>query len=297
MAARLNIRWIDHVEMSAAHAAHVVAIGAAFADPKTEELLVEPVTEINNRLVSSSLDVASFWQQYLRNIMVDTDLADACSNALLAARCNEMQLEQIARAIRGRLVDARSLFFKKFPKLVDQLQLRAQPLKSQWDSYGPGLVREVDRRIWGDQPPPRWSPGRVDALLVQPIRGGDGGFDAEQKRIWVEAMLTDADPEVPEVLRIVWLVTRLTIELYLRDGSDDALADSWALVSVPIALEAGRELEIVNWPEAPIEKAMQVWHFGDTNVATKLGAWWRSHRDSAMPLPAALKILQAEVGG
>ncbi|MEM8671115.1 MAG: hypothetical protein AAGG48_26550 [Planctomycetota bacterium] len=277
--------------MSAAHAAHVVAIGAAFADPKTEQLLVDPVTEINNRLVSTTLDVALFWQQYLREVMIDTELSTACGNALLASGCSELQVDQVAGAIRSRLVDARGLFLKKYPKLVEQLQLRAQPLRNQWDTYGPGLLREVGRQIWGDKPPDRWTPSKIEALLVQPIRGGDGGYDAEQKRIWVEAMLTDADPTVPEVLRVAWLMTRLTIDDYIRNENDDALAGSWSLVSVPLVLAAGLELGVVPTPELPIEIAMRLWHFSDAKTADKLTDWWKQHGESSLPLPAALKIL------
>jgi hypothetical protein len=295
LSARVNVRWIDHVEMSAAHAAHIVAIGAAFADPRTEQILVDPVTEINNRLVSSSLDVAEFWGWYLRQIMVDATLSDACVAALSAAGCSELQLDQIAGAIRGQLVDARGLFLRKFPKLAEQLQLRARPLRDQWDTYGPGLLREVGRRIWGEKPPQRWSPARVDALLVQPIRGGDGGYDAARQRIWVEAMLTDADPAVPEVLRVAWLITRLTIDSYIRGKGEDALSASWSLVSVPLVLEAGRELGLVHAPELPIEKAMILWHFGDAEVAETLAHWWQQHAHSNLPLPAALKILEASL--
>ncbi|MEE2936598.1 MAG: hypothetical protein VYA84_11445 [Planctomycetota bacterium] len=279
--------------MSAAHAAHIVAIGAAFADPKTEQLLVEPVTEINNRMVASSLDVAAFWQRYLREVMIDTEQSVACAEALLAAGCSELQLEQISRAVRGRLVDARSLFLKKFPKLVDQLQLRSRPIRDQWDTFGTGLLREVGQQIWGEQPPKRWSPTRIDALVVQPIRGGDGGYDTERKRIWVEAMLTDADPRIPEIMRVAWLITRLTIDAYIRDEADDALAGSWSLISLPLVLEAGRELEILREPELPICQAANLWRFCDESTARTLQRWWEQYRDTSMPLPAALKILQA----
>lgn len=293
MAGRINLRWIDHVEMSAAHAAHIVAIGAAYADPKTEQLLVNPVTELNNRLVSSSLEVGEFWDRYLRETMTDNSVADACNAALLAAGCSELQLDQVAGAIRGRMVDARGLFLRKFPKLAEQLQLRARPLREQWETYGAGLIREVARSIWGEKAPARWLPSRVDALLVQPIRGGDGGFDAQRNRIWVEAMLTDADPAVPEVLRVAWLITRLTIEAYIRKESDDALAGSWSLVSVPLVLEAGRELGILREDELPLVQAMNLWHFGDRTTAETLRQWWEKYRDSPTPLPAALKVLQA----
>ena len=49
MAKKVNIRWLAHAELSAAHAAYVVATRTACTDPKTEQMLVEPVTDINNR--------------------------------------------------------------------------------------------------------------------------------------------------------------------------------------------------------------------------------------------------------
>ena len=78
MACRTTIEWISHAELSAAHAAYSVATEATCNDQKTEKLLVQPVTEVNNRLFASAVDVGQFWQKYLLLIMSDIPLEKAC---------------------------------------------------------------------------------------------------------------------------------------------------------------------------------------------------------------------------
>jgi hypothetical protein len=154
-------------------------------------------------------------------------------------------------------------------------------------------LREVGNQIWKDSPPELWWRPRITALTVQPIRGGDGGYDAESGKLWIEAMLTDADPAVPEVLRLVWLITRMAIETHIRDRSgDQSLARPWSLVSVPLVLTAAASLELVNEAHLPIKRAMELWQFGDASVAEKLADWWRHFTRSPTPLPRALRVLE-----
>jgi hypothetical protein len=277
--------------LSAAHAAFVVATGAPCSDARTEQRLIKPVTEINNRLLSASLDIGVFWEQYLLEILRETEMQQACTVALMWAGCNEMQLDQTSKAISSRLSDARLGFLQRFPKLSEQLELRARPLRERWDTYGQGLLRDVGRQIWGE-PPNDWWPSSVTALLVQPIRGGDGGYDIERNKFWIEAVLTDVDPEISEVLRMAWLITKMAIDSYIREKStDQSLATPWSLVSVPLVLAAGQELELIRSKELPIRRAMEVWQFGDAGSAETLSDWWKSFHRSSQPLPAALKVL------
>lgn len=292
MAKQVTVRWRAHTELSAAHAAYVVATGAPCNDSKTEQLLVEPVTELNNRLLSGSVDIGRFWHHYLLEVMNDRETSAACTIALLASGCSEMQVEQTSRGIASRLGEARQAFLHRFPKLAEQLELRARPLKDRWDTVGQGLLREIGRQVWADSPPTDWWSPRVTALTVQPVRGGDGGFDASQSKFWIEAMLTDVDPTVPEVLRVAWLNTQIAIESYTRDRSADlSLAAPWSLVSVPLVLTAAQSLELVPAGDLPIRRAMEVWQFGDGATADVLSEWWSGHLQSPSPLPAALKVL------
>lgn len=291
MAKRVNLRWQAAVELSAAHAAYVVASGAPCSDPKTEQLLVGPVTDINNRLVTASISMSDFWRQYVAGRLAEVAMPEACTSALLAAGCSELQVDQIAKPVTRQLSDGRQAFQKKYPKLAEQLELRTRPLKDRWDTVGQGLLREVERQIWDSSPPSDWWPARVDAWMVQPIRGGDGDFDHEHDSFWMEAMLTDVDPSVPEVLRVAWLLTRMAIHRHTKGKLEQALSLPWSLASVPIVLTAGIELEVIRG-DLPIRAAMELWQFGDDESAEILQKWWTDHQNAPTPLPVALKKLQ-----
>jgi len=289
---RTNIQWVPHPELSAAHAAYLVATRAKCNDHKTEQLLVQPVTEVNNRLFASAVDVSQFWQQYLLQVMSDVPMERACGIALLSAGANEMQVDQTTKAIVNRLGDARLAFISRYPKLTEQLDLRARPLRERWETYGPGLLNQVGKQIWGDSPPDEWWMPQITVLTVQPMRGGDGGCDAGSSRLWLEAMLTDVDPRVPEVLRVAWLVTRMAIDHYARETTGYlSLMLPWSLVSVPLVLNAGKELELVRGDVLPISEAMKLWHFGDVKTAETVSKWWTEQEGSAAPMPARLKQL------
>lgn len=308
VARKVNIRWTADVEMSAAHAAYVVARGLPCVDQKMEQLMIGPVTEINSRLLASSIDVAAFWQRYLSETLDEVETAQACMLSLLSAGCSELQVEQTGKAVSNRLSDARRAFLRRFPKLGQQLELRAKPLRDRWQTYGPGLLREVERQIWQNSPPGDWWAPRLSVCLVQPVLGGDGGYDANSAKIWIEAMLTDVDPAVPEVLRVAWLITRMAIETHTRErSSDQSLARPWALASVPLVLTAAAELELISPGPPPVQRAMQLWQRSDVGAADVLSDWWsRSNEaDTAnTPLPLALKQLDQalaasaqEIGG
>ena len=294
----MRIQWVPHPELSAAHAAYVVATGARCIDDKAEQVLVQPVTELNNRLLASSIDVGQFWRQYLLEIMADAGMQQACETALLSAGGSELQVEQTSAAIVRRLADARIAFLGRYPKLAEQLDLRARPLRERWETYGPGLLREIGKQVWGDSPPDDWWSPQVTALTVQPIRGGDGGCDASQSRFWFEAMLTDVDPHVPEILRIVWLVTRIAIESHVRHSSDDLrLMMPWSLASVPLVLSSALTLELIHGDSLPISQAMELWKFGDGRTAETVSVWWDEQRQQSGPLPAKLRELKDRLVG
>ncbi len=293
MAAKVKIRWQADPQLSGLQAAYIVATGAACADHKTEVALLQPITEINSRLVSASLDIGKFWQQLLAEYVFDSSQSKACEIALTIAGCSELQLEQTARVVENRLSECRIAFQKRFPKLEQQLDLRGRPIRDQWETFGPGLLSQIAKMIWIESPPADWWPARVDGLLVQPMRGGDGGFDGEASKFWIEALLTDADPAVPEVLRVAWLLTQLAVQTHTRERSSE-IAESlpWEIASVPLVLRAGRELEIIKTDTLPIATAMQLWNLGSDREVKIVQQWWRERQSSSAAMPVDLKRLQ-----
>jgi hypothetical protein len=294
---RVEVAWNVAGQLSAAHAAYVVATGANCTDPKTEALLIDPVAQINTRLVNESIDVAQFWRVYLAEIAAGQALDQACNVSLLTAGCSELQLDATAGAIAKRLAEAKSLFDRRYPKLIDQLELRGRPLRQRWETLGAGVLREVERLIWQNSPPDDWWPSRIQGYLVQPVRGGDGGWDGPGQRFWMEAMLTDADPVIPEVLRVGYLASSIAIENHSRSRSSESnLIHAWKLATVPIVLSAGTAVELVPDNPLPIARAMELWHVAPQSGAKLVSKWWDQWRSSPTALPVALRDLSGQLG-
>lgn len=157
-----------------------------------------------------------------------------------------------------------------------QLELRSRPIREFWDGYGRALVRQVERRAGcsvGDRP--------VHICLLMPHNGG-GGWVAMAPflaridqphladRIAWEAMLTNPNPRLPELLRLLWLGIQPSLwrqgvqsVLHPQTLQDPRLPRGWlhllAAAMVPLVLEAGEALELTGQPEELLEPALAAW--------------------------------------
>jgi len=218
-----------------------------------------------------------------------------------------LQVDQTAAGLVSRFDECRIAFQERFPKLRDQLGLRAGPLMDRWQTFGPGLLIEAARLIWQSAPPKHWWPTSLDALLVQPVRGGDGGCIPAKQQVWIEAMLTDADPQVGETLRLAYWITQLAIARHLQsklgaeplpttgDEYDSRIHRThslpWDLGTVPVILAAGQTLELFRSPQLPIATAVRLWRLGDQRTGDVVAGWWDQWSDSGAAMPVALKAL------
>jgi hypothetical protein len=307
VAKKSQIQFRPAVDLSVVHAAFVAATGAACSDSKTEAAMRGPTSEINTRLISAAVDVRGFWSGLFAAVAAGHSMRQASERALASAGCSELQIEPFGAALASRLDECRIAFQKRFPKLEQQLSLRSGPLKDRWETYGPGLLIQIAKRIWGASPPESWWPAKVDCLLVQPLRGGDGGFDSGQSRVWLEAMLTDNDPVVSEIFRLAYWVTQVAVGRHLEatlatnvqpsepedfgSGTHRPKTLPWGLGCVPIVLGAGRDLEVLRAEELPIRRAIEMWRLGDRETAQLVRDWWASWGDSGQAFPLALKSL------
>ncbi|TWT79940.1 hypothetical protein CA13_13510 [Planctomycetes bacterium CA13] len=307
MASATKIRWKIDTALSTLHLAHSVAVGLPCTDEKIEAALVPYVTEVNNRLLSALVDVPVFWEQLVHESLCTDGLPNACEKALANSGCNELQVDSTSRGVLRQLDECRIAVARRFPRLEDQLLLRAQPLKERWDTVGVGLLNLIGKTIWNDTTPTSWWPARVDGLFVQPIRGGDGGFHSEHSTIWIEAMLTDVEPMVPEVLRAAWLVTRVAIEQHVMKKSGTSpisttptkpsdLLPAWKFASVAITMHAGSQLDLTRPNPLAINDAIRIWGLSDDiSLGESVAKWWDEFLAAPVPLPIALKALAKQI--
>ncbi|OYP34380.1 hypothetical protein [Rhodopirellula sp. MGV] len=307
MAKKSNLLFQTAVELSVIHASYVVGTGAPCTDKATEEKLAAPTSQINTRLASSMGDVSRFWSALFAEVAAGESLREACEAALATSGCSELQIEATAAALRSQLEDSRIALGQRFPKLQEQLKLRAGPLRDRWQTYGPGLLIETAKLIWHSAPPDGWWPESIDCLLVQPFRGGDGGFDSGSRRIWIEAMLTDPDPIVTEVVRLAYLATQVAIGRHLEQtlgprpaidlpegfgsGTSRHSLLPWDLGTVPIVLRAARNLGLFSQQTLPVAKAIKLWRLGDDESAAAVERWWEQWGDRDVAMPVSLKAL------
>lgn len=280
----MKVQFKTDPEQSFFHAMCVVALDQRAVDMRLETVLQPIARVLNERLELAEISVPKFWES-LECVAAESEGARV-EQALIHAGCAELGVDMIAPAILGRLADARLGFREAFPKLAEQLPLRARPLRDLWDTVGPGLLREIGRRTVE-----KIIPQKSLVHLVQPARGGDGGVFGLGDGVWIEAMLTHPDPRIPETLRMAWLIARMGVQRLpsIRFVDADRLPRLASLALLPIVIGAGSELELCPSGDATIRSAAELWHVDwDVDV---LSRWWEEMEQNQLPLPVALKAL------
>jgi len=204
---------------------------------------------------------------------------------------SDANLEIYAAELRELEASYRSLF----PKIDEQLTLRGRPIQDYWTGFGRGLMAHVKRLT-----EPDWLVPNATAVLVQPIRTGDGLAFPSSKSLFVEAMLTNVSPEVPEVLRVAWLASQLGMR-EIASSPDLTLSKLPSIVEIAMmtcTLAAGEVLDLCRCDEVTIVKAIDLWrlHPLDSNTtpefiaATAIG-WWETYLQTRPTLSVSLVAL------
>lgn len=299
-----RIRWEVSDKLSPLHAARCWAAGLRGIDPTLEEKIAEPLAELTKRLAALEVDLGTFWARLVACGAVGQSDQEACRSSLISAGLGELTLDASASAILNALADMRLAYQERYPKSSQQLSLRARPIREQWDGYGAGLLRRVAKKTHES-----FIPKNVVCVLLSPYRGGAGDCDPASSTLWMEAVLTNPVASVPEVLRLVWLVTRigigsrvLPIEAGVITGEDSNRATMvLALSALPVVLDAACYLEMTQSPTvtaALIDSAVQAW-FGpmESTVVEIVEKWWSQSEQINPPFPVALKALDRMLPG
>ena len=276
MGGQAALRWDCDLDLSIIHATCVVASGGQSVEPRAESVFSEVVQSANQILEEEGITPSEFWEQFRAAALatgaqiesLDGLFALLGQSFTIGSLCQE-NLASILGNAKGDLISMR-------PPYSDQLHLRYGPLRARWDTCGVGLLRMISTRLWGtEQISESYWPDAISLVMVQPTRGGDGGIAAEAGRVWMEAVLTDVDPEIPEVLRLAWLVSSIPLQRSMDHGTLDASKrDVLNLALVPLILEVGREFDLIKTTDLPVEKTLGLWQPHPTHHAAALVEWW-----------------------
>lgn len=286
---KLELDWRPSPSASCYHATRAILAGRTLTDESLERELIEPSKALQGVLEAHQIPTDSLFEQLV-------PLAAGCpgNRALALSAVSKVK----ARAVADRTADRLSGMFGSLeaatvrarPDLAEELDLRVGPLRDQWEARGPGLWRQL-----ADSTEPAMFVERADVLLLHPVLGGDGRAYLPYNAIGLEAVLANPFPDLPEVVRMAWLLATLHQDLprFSENISAASMALTARLALLPAALAAGEQVELTRCDEGALSRACECWLPGE--IAPDLGLaaldWWRTYVDSRPPWSVALGAL------
>lgn len=117
-----------------------------------------------------------------------------------------------------------------------------------------------------------------------------------------EAVLANPHEDLPEVVRLGWLISTLHLESdrFCKRLPHAALEHLGPLAMVPPLLAAARECELVGDAPGRLARALAAWRLkdggGGESLAGVLAAWWQTHLAAPVPWAVALEALAELLG-
>ncbi|MFO1063556.1 MAG: hypothetical protein U0892_06790 [Pirellulales bacterium] len=289
----MDLRWIPSTELSGLHA----AVTARQSLPFTNESLRAAIEEPSNRLFAAARMANLDDEQFVRHLQSQSlhypgsqELAARVLKRANPARATPDNISLLGAAI----AECRSVFNHSFPRLAEELNLRIGPLQSMWEARGPGLLAMI-----GNLTEPDMIAESASVILVQPVVGGFGAAHLDTNCVHIEALLTDPLPQLPEILRLAWLLAQLQLDrpIYGEQVHGWKLPAVAARALLPITLAAAEELQVSSNTAPNIEAALMQWLKLSSDDAAHeqnvIFAWWETQRDANYDWATALAALSA----
>ena len=214
----------------------------------------------------------------------------------------------LAKAAGGRVADHQTSYFSQLLQDVqesfrkacatsaEQLADNSRALREDWGQYDQAFVEHVsestEREVLVD---------RAEVLLVHPVCGGSGRAYLVYNQIAIEAVENDRTQQLPEVLRLMWLLAQLNADLPMYQGEihRDRLTAIVELAMIPVVLEVGSKLSLIDGGDLPIQLAVTEWSGNPsdtTAIADAVGSWWQTYQSQRPRWEVALAALDRLVG-
>jgi hypothetical protein len=285
-----RILWSSSFSASCLHAATCRAEGlpaadleiAACIDPQSDALASE-VASAGWPVDAALAQIASFAIDYGDN----RELVERVAARLNLAPSDPAHLVRIA----GAVADLEAALARARPDIGDELHVRQRPLREPWEARGPGMLRHIGRLTDSVV-----SPEAAGVVLVAPYVGGHGRAYPAQNRVLFEAMLYNPVAELPETVRLTWLLAQLNFDLpRLADALPPGRAAHVAsLAMAPATLAAAEVVELATCKEAALGWALLAWRLvppDDRATAGRLWTWWQTWLEGNAAWPAAVAAL------
>ncbi|MEX2115158.1 MAG: hypothetical protein WD845_18335 [Pirellulales bacterium] len=284
----IETRWLASATASCWHAAEAIARGAELVDRATHDAMVGEVDELLGEVRSLGLDQDFFFACAVP-AAVQLDVPAEWAKAVLSRLVGVAPAPDAAQRLARRFVALQAAFLRTNPQVLDELELRTAPLMGQWEARGPGLLAGVARLT-----EPELIVERADVIAVHPVLGGGGAAHWLYNSVRIEAVLANPIAQLPEVLRLGWLLAQLQLELPKFDANlrADRRAEVWRLAMIPPVLAAAEEVELARYGPPSLAAALSAWTDDlEATAAGTLATWWDTYAATSASWPAALAAL------
>jgi hypothetical protein len=182
------------------------------------------------------------------------------------------------------------------PTLADDLQLRERPLREQWEARGPGMLNRIANLTDEMLIVPE-----CDVLLVLPAIGGYGEAHLPYNSVRIEAVLANPIHELPEVVRLAWLIAQLQLDLpaHSENIHADRLPHVARYAMLPPALLAAESVELLRFTPELIGQTISAWQLTvppGLDTAAVVSEWWQTYIETRPPWNIALAALDQLFG-
>ncbi len=286
-----ELRWLVSTACGSLHAADALLAGRPFVDLAAADAIADEARGLALDVAASGLPQDSFFEHAVP-LAARCDAPLGWAQALAGKLLGPAHDPSIPERLSRRFIALQAAFSQQNPQALEELELRSQPLREQWEARGAGLLATVGRLT---EPP--LIVETADAILVQPVTGGGGAAHWLYNSVRMEAVLTNPIAELPEVARLAWLAAQLQLDLaaYHGDLPRSRLIEVWQLAMIPPVLAGAEEVELLRNEPRTLAAALAAWT-ATPEVIQPLADWWASYQIDNPPWIVAIEALDRMLG-
>lgn len=293
----MEIRWRSSPLVSAIHVAYCIAGGRQLTCQLSEDFR-QSCVELNQLPTAFHTQAWQFWSEMLT--CAGEGLSRGEFAKLLLRRCGVLEQSRpgLLPLVSGLIANLELSFAGQFPKFSEEIRLRSQLLEQLWMSYGPGLMHSIGRQTESEL-----IVESAQVFVLQPIVGGAGYATLRSNRAYLEGILANVQPVLPEYLRLAHLVAQLDFErpVFSELIHGYRLPLIAGLSTLPATLRAAEELGLCAVDEKLLTEAVRLWVLSEHQespitdaqvLAMTLNTWWETYQASRPAWRVALTALE-----
>jgi hypothetical protein len=292
----MQLIWKPGPLNSALHAAAALARGKTLVDPALQQALAEPALALQQEIVAAGLPGGVFWRALMGFATQFDAPRQIVERAVVKVQGGTGRGDLLIAKLTAVLTAVVNAFQQACPDAAEALRLRERPLREQWEARGSGLLKQL--ALLTDE---RLIPEAATIVLVHPALGGGGEAHLAQNAVTIEAVLTNPHPQLPEVVRLAWLIAQLNCDLpaFADHVNAQRMPHVAAFAVLPAALQAAQHVELGEYSPEQLKRAIDAWHLRklpDLDVAALVAEWWETYQQDRPAWPVALTALDRMFG-